>query len=81
VGRVIRSKADYGMMIFADKRFVFVLPFLPLSNIIVCHQKVLRCFNTIELLKFSSFNFDLKCTMYSLYGTFVEIYEKKDQVS
>lgn len=22
VGRVIRSKADYGMMIFADKRFV-----------------------------------------------------------
>jgi hypothetical protein len=22
VGRVIRSKADYGMMLFADKRFV-----------------------------------------------------------
>lgn len=25
VGRVIRSKADYGMMIFADKRFVFLV--------------------------------------------------------
>lgn len=25
VGRVIRSKADYGMMIFADKRFVSLL--------------------------------------------------------
>lgn len=25
VGRVIRSKADYGMMIFADKRFVSTL--------------------------------------------------------
>lgn len=24
VGRVIRSKADYGMMIFADKRFVSI---------------------------------------------------------
>lgn len=22
VGRVIRSKADYGMMIFADKRYI-----------------------------------------------------------
>lgn len=27
VGRVIRSKADYGMMIFADKRLVFSCPF------------------------------------------------------
>lgn len=27
VGRVIRSKADYGMMIFADKRLHFVVEF------------------------------------------------------
>lgn len=27
VGRVIRSKADYGMMIFADKRFVLICSF------------------------------------------------------
>lgn len=27
VGRVIRSKADYGMMIFADKRLHFVIEF------------------------------------------------------
>lgn len=27
VGRVIRSKADYGMMIFADKRLVSFVPF------------------------------------------------------
>lgn len=26
VGRVIRSKADYGMMLFADKRFVKIHP-------------------------------------------------------
>lgn len=25
VGRVIRSKADYGMMIFADKRYQYML--------------------------------------------------------
>lgn len=25
VGRVIRSKADYGMMIFADKRYAHLL--------------------------------------------------------
>lgn len=28
VGRVIRSKADYGMMIFADKRFVSLFQIL-----------------------------------------------------
>lgn len=38
VGRVIRSKADYGMMIFADKRLVFILTFLPLANILVMLQ-------------------------------------------
>lgn len=31
VGRVIRSKADYGMMIFADKRFVFLCSLLSLE--------------------------------------------------
>lgn len=31
VGRVIRSKADYGMMIFADKRLVSLSPFASMN--------------------------------------------------
>jgi hypothetical protein len=32
VGRVIRSKSDYGMMIFADKRYVCSIPFVYLGT-------------------------------------------------
>lgn len=34
VGRVIRSKADYGMMIFADKRFVLSYPYISLRILV-----------------------------------------------
>ena len=33
VGRVIRSKADYGMMIFADKRLVSLSPFASMNTL------------------------------------------------
>lgn len=73
VGRVIRSKADYGMMIFADKRLLFILPFLPLANILVCKCKHQHLFNVIELLKIQVFKLDLKCLLHCLFVTSVGI--------
>ena len=48
VGRVIRSKADYGMMIFADKRFVFSLFYL---NFPFWMRKQFHCIEIVRIKK------------------------------
>jgi len=52
VGRVIRSKADYGMMIFADKRLVSLHPSAFMSKVAHFFENV-RVASSILLLKLS----------------------------
>ncbi|PKU60038.1 DNA repair helicase UVH6 [Dendrobium catenatum] len=64
VGRVIRSKADYGMMIFADKRYypvctIFLTKFcivLPISNILM--KNVPTIISTHQSMSKDIINFD-----------------------
>lgn len=50
MGRVIRSKADYGMMIFADKRFVlFIAVFLFNTSIFILQNARIKLWFKVEV--------------------------------
>lgn len=71
VGRVIRSKADYGMMIFADKRLVLT-SFSSISTGAHFQKmggaftlKFGNCLNVIESLKVYEFLLKQQCSLHS----------------